>query len=72
MGFVLIYERAECRSCRWFTGRLSMEEKLRLPPSANAEAVGKCKRKLNIVLKNNGAPVKRCPTAEPYKKPGKG
>jgi len=46
MGFVLVYERAECRSCRWFAERLSMEERLRLPPSANVEAVGKCKRRM--------------------------
>jgi hypothetical protein len=67
MGFVLVYERAECRSCRWFTERLSMEERLRLPPSANAEAVGKCKRRMSIVLRNNGAPVKHCPSAEAQK-----
>jgi len=72
MGFVLIYERAECRSCRWFTERLSVEEKLRLPPSINVEAVGKCKRKIDIVLRNNGAPVKHCPTAESRKQLRKG
>jgi hypothetical protein len=71
MGFVLVYERAECRSCRWFTGRLSMEERLRLPPSANVEAIGRCKHKIVIILRNNGAPTRHCPTAERHKKPKK-
>jgi hypothetical protein len=63
MGFVLVYERAECRSCRWFREKLPFEERLKVPP--NLDAVGKCKRKGNIILRNNGAPIKHCPITEP-------
>jgi hypothetical protein len=38
-------------------------ESLRVPP--NLDAVGKCKRKGNIIMRNNGAPIKHCPITEP-------
>ena len=47
MGFMLAYERAECRSCRWFREKLPFEERLKVPP--NLDAVGKCKRNGNII-----------------------
>jgi hypothetical protein len=39
MGFMLVYERAECRSCRWLREKLPFEERLKVPP--NLDAVGK-------------------------------
>jgi hypothetical protein len=62
MGFVLVYERLECRSCRWFREGLPFEERLKVPP--NLDAVGKCKRKGNIIMRNNGAPIKHCTITE--------
>jgi len=66
MGFVLIYERAECRNCVQFNGKLSREERLRLPP--DIAAVGKCEHKKNILLKNNGGATRSCPEAKPKKR----
>ena len=63
MGFVLIYERAECRKCAQFNGKLSRVERLRLPPGITA--VGKCEHKKSILLKNNGGAARSCPEAKP-------
>jgi hypothetical protein len=62
MSLVLVYERVECRRCRWFSRKLSREEKLRLP--LDVDAVGRCRRERNILVKNSGGASKRCSKAE--------
>jgi hypothetical protein len=64
MSPVLVYERLECRGCRWFRQKLTLEEKLMVPPDLAAEVVGKCECKRDVLLRNNSRAAKRCPSAE--------